>query len=182
MHYAIADFIVDIAQNSCEAGAANVLIRIGESSRRFEVRVEDDGRGMDEALAARVLDPFYTDGVKHPARRVGLGLPFLRQAVELNGGSFSLCSRPGQGTEVAFRFDREQIDCPPAGDIPEAIFSILCYPGSREIRVYRAGVTDSGEMFEYELSRRDMEDALGNLEDGSSLVLLRQYLRSQELQ
>jgi hypothetical protein len=30
----------------------------------------------------RALDPFHTDGIKHPHRKVGLGLPFLVQTAE----------------------------------------------------------------------------------------------------
>jgi hypothetical protein len=139
------------------------------------VLVRDDGKGMDDREIARSLDPFVTDGRKHPARKVGLGLPFLKQAIDQSGGSFSLKSEKGKGTDVAFRFDRGQIDCPPLGDVPGLFLSILCLPGKQEMTIER---TKTG--LSYVLKKSELAEALGDLEHGSSLVLLKQYLRSQE--
>lgn len=181
MHYSISDFVVDIVQNSCEAGATVVDISIDETEARYSISVVDDGRGMDEKALVRALDPFFTDGVKHPRRRVGLGLPFLRQALDLNGGDFSIGSKPGIGTAICFSFDRRQIDCPPLGSVPDTMFSIFALPGAEEIRVWRKRTDISpGSSLDYRVSRRELSEILGDLEDASSLVLIRQYLRSQE--
>jgi hypothetical protein len=190
MHYAIVDFIADITQNALEAGSKHVSVRIDESESSFEVQVTDDGKGMDEGEVARALDPFYTDGLKHPGRKVGLGLPFLKQAIELSGGDFSLHSEKGCGTEVRFRFDEGNLDCPPIGDLPAALFSILCLPGDGDVTILRtrkaegspramAEATARGEL-SYELRKSELAEALGSLEEASSLALLKQYVMSQE--
>ncbi|HEY9053809.1 MAG TPA: sensor histidine kinase [Rectinemataceae bacterium] len=188
MHYSIADFIVDIAQNAAEADSALVEIEIEESADAFSVKVKDDGRGMDREEAARALDPFYTDGKKHPGRKVGLGLPFLKQAIDLNGGEFSLDTGKGRGTLVAFRFDTGQIDCPPVGDLAQALFSLLCLPSSAELRIRRrrssgsagrAGISGKAGL-DYELVKSELVKAVGDLEESGSLALLRRYLISQE--
>ena len=180
------DFIADIAQNALEAGSAQVGLCIDESDSCIEVEVTDDGRGMDEGEAARALDPFYTDGRKHPGRRVGLGLPFLKQAIDLSGGDFSLRSEKGRGTQVRFRFDKGNLDCPPVGDIPAALFSILCLPGDGELTIRRTRKAEVSAKaaaragLSYELRKSELAEALGSLEDASALALLKQYVLSQE--
>jgi hypothetical protein len=186
MHYAIVDFIADMTQNALEAGSKHVSLRIDESESGFEVQVTDDGKGMDEGEIARALDPFYTDGQKHPGRKVGLGLPFLKQAIELSGGDFSIRSEKGRGTEVRFRFDEGNLDCPPIGDLPAALFSILCLPGDGDVTILRtrkasgsAGGAARG-VLSYELRKSELAEALGSLEEASSLALLKRYVVSQE--
>jgi hypothetical protein len=181
MHYSILDFLVDIAQNSCEASASRVDVSIEEDETGYSISVSDDGSGMDEATLNRALDPFFTDGAKHPGRRVGLGLPFLRQAIELNGGAFSIESKRGNGTTVRFSFDRRQIDCPPLGVVPEALISIVALPGAQDIRIWRrrSGL-GSVSALDYRVSKLELGEILGNLEEASSLVLVKRYLQSQE--
>ena len=82
MHAAVCDFILDCLQNSVEAGASEVYLAINQTSRKFSVSIKDNGRGMDEDQLKKAVDPFYTDGIKHKSRKVGLGLPFLIQTVE----------------------------------------------------------------------------------------------------
>jgi hypothetical protein len=180
LHYAVVDFIADIAQNALEAGSSQVVLEIDETESGIGVAVIDDGRGMDEGEAARALDPFYTDGRKHPGRRVGLGLPFLKQSIDLSGGEFSLRSGKGRGTEVRFSFDKGNLDCPPVGEIPAALFSILCLPGDGELIIRRTRKVDGAAGLSYELRKSELAEALGSLEEASSLALLKQYIVSQE--
>jgi anti-sigma regulatory factor (Ser/Thr protein kinase) len=175
MHYEIVDFIIDIVQNSCEAGASLVELCIDEDDDGIGFDVRDNGKGMDAVQQAQALDPFVTDGVKHPGRKVGLGLPFLRQALEQTGNSLRLESEKGRGTRLSFRFDTRNLDCPPVGDLAGMMLTILCMPGPEEMRISRTRGT-----YSYSLRKSELIEALGNLEEVSSLVLLKEYLRSQE--
>jgi PAS domain S-box-containing protein len=68
---------------------------------RVRVRVRDSGVGMDEAMAARVFDPFE-QGDSGIARRhggTGLGLSVVRMLARLMDGDVSVRSRVGQGSE-----------------------------------------------------------------------------------
>ena len=71
--------ILDILQNSIEAGATLVELTIEEDLRtdRLTITVGDNGRGMSEAQVARIFDPFYTT---RKTRHVGLGLPLFKVA------------------------------------------------------------------------------------------------------
>lgn len=69
--------ILDIAENSIKAGAGTVGIDVIRQGARLTIRITDDGCGMDEEQLSRVTDPFFTS---RSTRRVGLGVPFLKQA------------------------------------------------------------------------------------------------------
>jgi C4-dicarboxylate-specific signal transduction histidine kinase len=79
MHRTLSDYIVDLAQNSVEAGSSLVMVDLVERGGRVKVYIGDNGRGMDGETLARVRDPFFTGGGKHEKRRVGLGISFLAQ-------------------------------------------------------------------------------------------------------
>lgn len=177
MHYAIADFILDITQNAFEAGSRHVELELDETGTEWAVRVTDDGCGMTALQKMRAMDPFYTDGTKHVKRKVGLGLPFLVQTVEQTGGSFSLDSEPGKGTEVRFAFPKGNVDCPPMGDISGLFAAVLCYPGERNVSILRRKPHDRDG---YSLDRNELMEVLGDMERVSSLSMLRDFLESQE--
>jgi hypothetical protein len=175
MHYGLGDYVLDIAQNAVEAGSDEVVVDMDESEDAFRVSVSDDGRGMTAAERARALDPFYTDGTKHPKRKVGLGLPFLVQAVDQAGGRWTIESEKGTGTKVEFSFPAASVDSPPAGDIPSLLLGLFCLPGDHEMIVRRRSPRGS-----YELRRNEISEAIGGLERASSLALLKDYLTSLE--
>lgn len=179
MHYALGDYVLDIAQNAVEAGSAEVRVDFAETDDGTSVAIEDNGCGMSEEEIRRALDPFYSDGKKHASRRVGLGLPFLKQATEQANGKFSIVSERGKGTRVAFSFPRDNVDTPPLEELPGLFLSLLCLPGEHEL-VIRRTRERGGRTLRYELSRRALSEAAGGLERGDSLALLREYLASQE--
>jgi PAS domain S-box-containing protein len=62
------------------------------------VAVADTGAGIDAALLARVVEPFFT--TKEQGKGTGLGLPMARSFAEQSGGALSIASEPGHGTTV----------------------------------------------------------------------------------
>jgi len=176
MHISLSDYLMDIVQNSFEAGASHVALTIEEGEPMMVCTVTDDGKGMDDATMKRALDPFYSEEGKHRGRRFGLGLPFLHQAVDACNGEFSLRSQVGEGTTVRFSFDMENIDSPPIGDLAFALCTLLAHPKAEEFVVTRS--IDGGSS--YTLDRKELLDVLGEFESSGSLSLLRQYVTSQE--
>jgi len=127
---------------------------------------------------SRALDPFVTDGVKHPHRKVGLGLPFLIQTAEQSGGGWDVQSEKGKGTTATAWFDTGNVDMPPVGDLPGMFRSVLMFDGPDEVVIRRR--RESGTALDYEVRKSELIEALGGLEDAGSLAMLGQYLRSQE--
>jgi hypothetical protein len=185
LHFTLNDLIADITQNGAESGAELVELSIEEtySQEKAEIRftVQDNGKGMDKETLKRATDPFTTDGVKHPHRKVGLGLPFLIQTAEQSGGGWDIESMPGKGTTTTAWFDPRNIDTPPFEDIPGLFRTVFMFNGPREIllRRVRKGADNLPDL-DYEVRKTEILDALGNLDDAESLILLKDYLQSLE--
>jgi len=185
LHFTLADLVTDISQNACESGATLVELEIAEKTLQkgggeFRFLVRDNGKGMTEEQLARAVDPFVTDGVKHPNRKVGLGLPFLIQTAEQSGGGWDVHSEKGKGTVATAWFDTGNVDTPPVGDLPGIFRTVLMFEGPKEIVVRRSLRQDGEETLDYEFSKSELEEALGGFESAGALVMLDQFLRSQE--
>lgn len=112
----ISDHILDILQNSTRAGATEVHLSIdSDSDQRFiAIEIKDNGKGIDKAFLDRITDPFTTT---RTTRKVGLGLPLLKQHSEMTGGVFTITSESGSGTTVRATFGIGSIDRQPLGDL-----------------------------------------------------------------
>jgi hypothetical protein len=148
--------ILDVIENSLEAGATEISLRVDEDlqSDRLTISVTDNGRGMDAQTAQRALDPFYTT---RTTRHVGLGLPLFKAAAERCNGGLSITSQPGQGTTVVARFQHSHIDRAPLGDMPATLLSVLL--SGRPIRLrYVHRVDDRRFEFDTEELRQNLGD------------------------
>lgn len=175
MHATLTDVITDTAQNSIEAGAKRIEVTLVEDGSTISVSISDNGKGMDDATRRRAFDPFFTEAGKHDKRRVGLGLPMLKQICEMCGGGVSLESEKGVGTTLRYSFDAGNIDLPPMGDIPSAMLTLFNYPGDFElVFTHRRGAE------EYTVARGELSEAVGGLDSVEGLSLAREFLASQE--
>ena len=196
MYFTLTDLITDITQNGIESGASLIELEISETissgKEEFRFTVKDNGKGMSREELIRAQDPFVTDGIKHPSRKVGLGLPFLIQTADQSGGGWKIESRKqddvnapsgapagASGTTVSAWFDLGNVDTPPLGDIPGLFRTILMFEGPSEVVISRKKEAP-GENIDYVLRKSELVEVLGDLEDSMSLVLLDQYLRSME--
>jgi hypothetical protein len=112
----LALHLLDIAENSVAAHARTISINVVEDTRtdRLKMVVLDDGAGMDAETVAHVIDPFYTS---RTTRKVGLGIPLLKEAAEACNGFLQITSTPGRGTTLEVEFQRSHIDRMPLGDL-----------------------------------------------------------------
>ena len=169
------DTLLDIVQNAFESGATEVWLELARRGTRLAAEVRDNGCGMDAATLKKALDPFWTKPGKHPGRKVGLGLPFLKQAAEQCGGEFAIESAPGRGTTVRFVFDLANVDAPPTGDVAGTLAALMAWPGERELAGRR-----EGDGRAYEVRRTELAAALGGLQDAGALALLKDFFSSNE--
>lgn len=149
--------VLDIAQNSVKANAKIVSISLTVDERNWLTAVfEDDGCGMSPELLSRVTDPFTTT---RTTRKVGLGIPLLKENAELTGGSVAIWSEPGKGTRLTATFNRNHIDCPPMGKICDTLLTlVLLNPETPEF-VFTAGANGQQASFD----TRTVKQALGGL-------------------
>jgi len=75
------------------------MIRVftGLEGAQASVRVEDTGIGISWMEQGRVFEPFDRGGAEAGAGG-GMGLTIARRLAEIQGGSISLRSRPGEGS------------------------------------------------------------------------------------
>lgn len=116
--------ILDIAENSVNAGATEIQILVAENIKNDElvVSIKDNGCGMDAEKVKRITDPFVTS---RTTRRVGLGIPFFKAAAEACEGGFEISSEVGHGTLVLVKFRHSHIDRMPLGDIKGTFLNLL---------------------------------------------------------
>ena len=187
MNYTLCDLFSDLTQNAIEAGSEKVTVSLVESDKTISLEIADDGKGMTEDQLKRATDPFYTDGAKHPGRKIGRGIPFLIQTAESTGGAWKIRSTPSggdapHGTVVTCSIDLANIDTPPVGDVTGYFRQILTFDGPYEMVITHA-VSRDGKKTEYTVRRSELLDALGLAEersftDVSSLALLGEYLKN----
>ena len=112
----IALHILDIAENSIRAGADHIRISLKkqDATGLLTVRLEDNGRGMNQEELNQSRDPFFTS---RTTRKVGLGIPLIRQHAEMSGGNLLIHSEEGRGTKVEAKFGWKHPDRQPLGDL-----------------------------------------------------------------
>ncbi len=116
--------VLDAMQNAVEAGATRVHLSIVEDVEKDWMVIElmDNGRGMEQDFANKVLDPFVTS---RTTRHVGLGLPLFAAAARRCEGDLHIESAPGKGTRLQASFRLSHWDRAPLGDMPAALLSVL---------------------------------------------------------
>jgi hypothetical protein len=172
----LALHILDLVQNSLEAGASRVLLAIIEDSSAdtLTIRVSDNGRGMDEATRSRVLDPFVTT---RKTRRVGLGLPLIDMSTRQCGGYLRIDSKVGEGTEVEAVYRHSHLDRPPLGDLVATVKALIVANPEIDF-VYRHTV--DGAVFE--VAAAELAAILGDmpLSHPDVIAWLDEYLTANE--
>ena len=100
---AIEQVLINLIVNSCEAldGLKNnterrptIRITLASSDSHAIIRVQDNGRGIDEDVRDEIFNSFVTTKIDG----VGLGLNLSRSIVEKHRGWISLAETGGQGT------------------------------------------------------------------------------------
>jgi two-component system, NtrC family, sensor histidine kinase PilS len=105
----------NLVLNAIEAeprdGVVQVTVRARDDgdADRVEVVVADRGAGIAPDALERIFEPFFTT----KPRGTGLGLATVHRLVEDGGGTLSVCSEVGQGTEVSVLLPRSRASSAP---------------------------------------------------------------------
>jgi two-component system NtrC family sensor kinase len=73
---------------------------------KIEVRIRDNGSGIDPAIQDKIFDPFFT--TKPVGKGTGMGLAICYQIVEKHRGKIEVFSQLGQGTEFVITLPVQQ--------------------------------------------------------------------------
>lgn len=173
----IALNILDVAENSvrAEASLIEITVSVKPEADSLTVTVRDNGCGMTEEQLERVQDPFYTT---RTTRKVGLGVPFFRQAAESAGGSFQIDSEKGKGTTVTAVFALSHIDRMPLGDISSTIHTLIVFNAQTDFRY----TYEYGDRC-FVLDTRQMREILGEgipFSEPEVSAFIREYLETNK--
>ncbi|MGX9963706.1 PAS domain-containing sensor histidine kinase [Roseomonas sp. F4] len=87
-----------------EGRAPHIVVRLRALPEAVELRVEDNGPGIPEALRERVFDPFFT--TKPQGQGTGVGLALCRTIAKAHGGSIGVETAAGGGAALVVRLPR----------------------------------------------------------------------------
>ncbi|MGD8717587.1 MAG: ATP-binding protein [Candidatus Zixiibacteriota bacterium] len=168
--------ILDITMNSIRAGATEITIELTEDRAQnlLSFVIRDNGSGMTEDQLCRLHDPFFTT---RTTRRVGLGIPLLKQTAEQAGGGLTVTSAPGEGTTVEACYEYDNIDRPPLGDVAATIWTIIVT--NPRVEFTYVHTRDEGR---FEISTTELKNTLRrrNLSTPRVAQALRQYINDNE--
>ncbi|MBQ5590268.1 MAG: sensor histidine kinase [Clostridia bacterium] len=161
--------ILDIAQNSLKAGASLIEILISEKDNVLTIVINDNGCGMSRETLENVTNPFYTT---RTTRKVGLGIPFFKEAAEQTGGRFEIISTQREvdpidcGTRVTAVFHTDSIDFTPIGDIVSTVVTLV--HGAPDVDFVFLHKNDKGEA---SIDTRQMRQVLDDIPLNSPEIL-----------
>jgi signal transduction histidine kinase len=103
----IAEAIRNLVDNALKyAPASEVAVSTAVQGDDVVVVVRDRGRGMSEQDQARAFDRFYRGRGVDDVDGSGIGLAIVKRATERSGGTVSVESREGDGTQFTIRLPR----------------------------------------------------------------------------
>lgn len=108
--------ITNLLQNAIEAspdGGGQVTVGGRATPEEVTIWVGDNGAGIAPDDLQRIFTPFFT--TKSPGRGMGMGLTICWRVVQALGGTITVASRVGEGTEMRVRLPRHQAEARRAG-------------------------------------------------------------------
>ena len=164
--------ILDITMNSIKAEATIIEINIEDSIKNnwLKITIKDNGRGMSEEVINKVTNPFYTT---RTTRKVGLGIPMLKESCERCNGCLKIYSQLGVGTTVSCFFERDNIDRAPLGNMGETIMTIINSSDNCEL-IYTHS-TDAGTFVFNTMEIKDILEGM-SMSDINVLIWIKEYI------
>ena len=105
---AIEQALLVLLRNAFDASEADKPVKLQVERRGGHVRfgIRDRGCGMSEEMLRRAGEPFFT--TKEPGHGMGLGLFLVRLVAQQCGATFSIDSKPGEGTTCVLELSEAQ--------------------------------------------------------------------------
>jgi signal transduction histidine kinase len=99
----LVQVIVNLLSNALDASppGSEVTLNATVEGSKLHISVVDHGPGIAETDLDRIFEPFYT--TKAPGEGTGLGLALVCTMVEAHGGTVSVSSKVGEGSEFIVR-------------------------------------------------------------------------------
>ena len=106
----IKQVLLALMINGCDAITEEGIIKVScsylPSAESVEIKIQDNGVGMDGDMERRIFEPFFT--TKEEGEGVGLGLSVALSIIERHGGSIKTESSRNDGTTFTILLPRFQ--------------------------------------------------------------------------
>lgn len=107
-HTMLASIFRNLIDNAIAYSGGSIIdIRLENAGEdRMSITVSDDGAGVPPEHLPRLFERFYRidKGRSRAAGGTGLGLSIVKNAVQLHGGSITVCNRPTGGLSFSIMF------------------------------------------------------------------------------
>ncbi|MCR5330343.1 MAG: ATP-binding protein, partial [Lachnospiraceae bacterium] len=97
--------IFDNAVKFSHEGSQIYVTISSEEDRKVRVSIKDEGVGISEEELPYIFEKFYKSKLRMNATGTGLGLSIAKYIALKHGGTISVRSEQGKGTEFIFVFD-----------------------------------------------------------------------------
>lgn len=84
----------------------NIIVCAGAENGQVWITVRDSGPGILPEDMPHIFETFWRHDTAHTTPGFGLGLPIAQRIIQRHGGTITLKSEPGQGTEVRLTLPR----------------------------------------------------------------------------
>ena len=108
LNQVLLNLVSNAIKYTCPGGTISLRVNQkpadGEGLAAFEFRCKDNGIGMGEEFAKTIFDPFTREETSTVSgiQGTGLGMAITKHIVEMMGGTISVASKKGEGTEFVF--------------------------------------------------------------------------------
>lgn len=125
MRYQISQLLINLLINARDAvgedGKIKVHMAYHPGPGTFEIRITDNGEGINPTIKEEIFKPFFT--TKAVGEGTGLGLYIVSGIVEAHGGIIQVESEPGEGTEFLITFPDQPPENLPASPVIKGRYS-----------------------------------------------------------
>ena len=158
--------ILDVAQNSIDAGATLIEISVAIDKKSIAFEIADNGNGMSEEELKRATER----GVSFKGSS-GLGLALLKEETSKSGGKLEIISQKGKGTTIKAEYQAKSAILGKLGDT----FAVLVdegYDTVLDISVF--GVKSS-----YDTRELKSSAGVAELQSSGALRLIREDINKK---
>lgn len=105
--YLVREVWVNLIANAIKysKNGGKIYITLKREKKRVLVSIKDEGIGMSEDTQKHIFDKFYQGNKRDKNKGLGLGLSIVKRILEITGGTISVSSEIGKGTEFLVAFN-----------------------------------------------------------------------------
>ncbi len=90
---------LNVIRNACEAARSKVRVTVAKADDAWEVRVEDDGEGVEPELRKKIFEPFFS--TRPAGEGTGLGLAMVKSVIKEHQGRLEVADSEWGGCRMS---------------------------------------------------------------------------------